>query len=139
MANFGDVVPARVPKRVEGIETPYEPAAGNEPGGVIVSDAQRRALGPIRGYDNSRGTSTDKRALGYTIDSVGRWTGEGNLGKVEASGDLHQYMASNQDHIAQAARQTNDGRLAQKAFNDDMVGLAQNSLKNKAKRNRLGE
>jgi len=112
---MGDLTPERIPARVEGMETPDEPAAGNEPGGHIVSDAQRRALAPIRGYNNGLGTSTDKQALGYTLDSIGRYHENGNLGVVESSDELHQYMASKKDRIAQNAIKATKSRLGRKA------------------------
>lgn len=112
---MGDLTPSRIPKRVEGMETPDEPAAGYEPGGTIVSDAQRRALTPILGKNNGRGTSTDLQALGYTVDSVGRYHENGNLGVVESSSELHQFMASKKDKLSQAAIKANSSRLGRKA------------------------
>lgn len=112
---MGDLMPERMPKRVEGMETPDEPAAGNEPGGHIVSDAQRRALAPILGKNNGKGTSTDLQALGYTVDSIGRYHENGNLGVVESSDELHQYMASKKDRIAQNAIQATKSRLGRVA------------------------
>ena len=118
---MGDVTPGRIPARIEGMDTGYAPLPGHEPGGVIVNDAQKRALANTQGVDNGKGTSTDLYALGYKLDSIGQRPRD-MPENVETSTKMQHWMASNKDKLAQAAIRGNRGRLGRRAMKEKISG-----------------